>query len=147
MAILVVLAGVPLACTRATGNHQVPDSLTIRVTGGEFEWHVHYPGPDSEFGTADDVEAKQDLHVPVGTEISVELDSEDYIYRFRIPEFGVNEMAIPDLHFSAQFRPDSVGNYALRGDQMCGFSHSSLLGRVYVHSRLDYYAQLKRTER
>jgi len=137
----VALAGSSwLACVE---DRDVSDPLTIRVRGSEYEWHVRYPGPDGEFGTADDVLGKRDVHVPDQTRIVIELDSEDYIYGFRIPDFGSNQMSVPELHFGAEFRADSPGSHALRGDQMCGYQHESLLGRVFVHGRSEYHGLLK----
>ena len=115
-----------------------PTSLTIRVRGEDYHWRIQYPGPDGRLDTSDDVQGEPDLYIAVSTDIAVELESADYIYGFRIPDFGVNEMAIPDLFYYPAWRAESVGSYPLRGDQMCGFQHASLLGRVVVHSKPGY---------
>lgn len=133
------LAALGLAC--GPGSAEPPAALTLRVTGSEYEWHVEYPGPDGVLGTPDDTRGLQDLHVPVDTSISLELQSEDYVYRLRIPDLGVNEMAIPGLDFRAEFRPSRTGSFTLKGDQMCGFAHDTLIGRLVVYERADYYTR------
>ncbi len=109
------------------------DPLRIEIRGGDYQWTVRYPGADGRLLTADDISAKQDLHVPLGTVIQIELESDDFIYSFRLPDFGVNQMAVPELTFKAEFYPTAAGSYPLLGDQMCGYSHPDLLGRVVVH--------------
>ena len=109
-------------------------ALTIRVRGEEFEWHIRYPGPDGALDTPDDVYGMRNLHVPLDTAIHLEFESEDYVYGFRLPDFDVNQPAIPDLHFEADFEADLPGHYALMGNQMCGYAHESLLGHVIVQT-------------
>jgi cytochrome c oxidase subunit 2 len=115
-----------------------PEALRVRVTGDEYQWRIRYPGSDGLLDTDDDVLDVQNLHVPVSTPIEVQLESTDYIYGFRIPDFGVNQMAVPELHFGASFVAAETGSYPLKGDQMCGFSHESLLGTVVVQTPSDF---------
>lgn len=124
-----------LACGTGTPGTGEPEALRVRVRGEEFEWHIGYAGQDQEWGTADDVHAMQNLHIPERTPITVELASADYIYGFRLPDFDVNEPAIPGLNFRAEFEADALGTYRLLGNQMCGYAHESLLGQVIVHSQ------------
>ena len=115
-----------------------PDPLVVRVRGEAYQWHVQHPGPDGALDTADDIHTRRDLHLPGETNVRIELASADYLYGFRIPELAVNEVAVPDLAFAAELRADAAGTYRLRGDQMCGFRHESLLGRVVVHDAAGY---------
>ena len=39
--------------------------FAIQVTGRRFNWEVLYPGPDGKFGTQDDKQFLDELHVPV----------------------------------------------------------------------------------
>ena len=41
-----------------------PD-VVVQVSGKQFNWDMTYPGPDNEFGTDDDLEMENELHVPV----------------------------------------------------------------------------------
>lgn len=125
----------------------IPDPYPIEVTGADFRWHVRYPGRDGIPGNSDDFELPGDLHVPVGTTIEIGLDSKDFIYAFRIPDFGVNQMAVPNLDFGARFRADEVREHALQGDQMCGFQHPDLLKSVRVHERGEYRVWLAEAAR
>ena len=119
--------------------------LVIEVTGDDYYWHLRYPGPDRELHTGDDVASVSDLHVPAGEAVEVRLTSADFLYLFALPELGLSQVAVPDLWFSLSLQPDSERTYRLEGDQMCGFSHDSLLGTVYVHSRSDFDDWMRRT--
>jgi cytochrome c oxidase subunit 2 len=125
------LLALACACDRPAAES---GPIVIRVVGEEFEWHVRYPGPDRMLDTSDDVIALRDLHIPVDSNIEIELDSSDYIYQFQIPDLGVNQMAVPNVAFKARLKATQVGSLPLLGDQMCGYAHESLLGQVIVHT-------------
>lgn len=116
----------------------LPDPFALSVRGAEFQWHVRYPGLDGQLGNADDFEGIGDLHVPSGVLVRISLDSDDFIYGFRIPAFAVNKMVVPDVDFEATFRAEAPGEFELLGDQMCGFRHDSLKRRVVVHESRAY---------
>jgi cytochrome c oxidase subunit 2 len=133
-----------LACAGACGAPELPiDQLTIEVTGRNLEWHVRYPGADGVLGTPDDVLDRRDLHVPQGAATTVVLRSGDYIYSFALPEYGQREMAVPDMEFRIRFDPASAGTFELRGDNMCGYSHTNLVGKVVVMPPSEFRAWLR----
>ena len=109
-----------------------PEVVEISVTGENFEWHSRYGGPDGKLGTADDVPARQILHVPTDTRIVIHLTSRDYLYTFMLPQLEAKEIAVPDLIFTVEFRTGAPGTFELRGDQLCGYAHKSLLGELVV---------------
>jgi cytochrome c oxidase subunit 2 len=61
-------------------NHAPDDALPLRVTAKQFEWNVTYPGPDETLDTADDFVKRNQLHLPVGRAVRVDLASEDVIH-------------------------------------------------------------------
>ena len=119
-------------------------SLTVEVTGREFQWHIRYPGPDGRLGTGDDIRALGDVHVPVHTEVTVRLTSEDFVYTFWLPHIEAKEIAVPEMFFSIAFETDSTGVFDLLGDQLCGYAHEGLIANMVVQSRTDFEAWLSR---
>ncbi|MDE2743274.1 MAG: hypothetical protein OXI58_16895 [Gemmatimonadota bacterium] len=112
-----------------------PGPLRIQITGEEFIWQLRYPGPDGALHTADDItKPGKELHLPLGIEVEIELTSRDYIYTFALPHLDLHQVAVPDLTFALTFTPQTTGVFAFVGDQMCGFEHESLNGRVVVES-------------
>lgn len=116
--------------------------LEILITGDDFEWRITYPGADNTLGTSDDITVLQDLHVPANTAIHLELRSLDYLYTIALPQFNLKEIAVPDLEFSLDFYSADAGVFALRGDQMCGYTHESLIGQLIVQSPDEFLAWL-----
>ena len=115
------------------------DSIVVEVTAEEFNWYFRYPGIDGEFGTDDDQHSVQDLFLPDRATVRLKLKSEDYVYAFSLPELGMKEIAVPGLSFELQFNTQDEQTFRLMGDQLCGFAHESLIGKVYVRNQDSGY--------
>ncbi len=111
------------------------DSIVIEVTGDEFNWYFRYPGADGVLGTGDDRHSVQDLYLPDNSTVDLKLNSNDYVYTFALPELGMKEIAVPGLDFELSFTTQDEQTLQLMGDQLCGFEHESLIGKVYVRSQ------------
>ncbi len=55
-----------------------PDAhpLEVEVWAQQWAWNVRYAGPDGKFGTPDDVVTLNEMHVPVGRAVVVQLEVE-----------------------------------------------------------------------
>ena len=80
----------------------------------------------------------QDVHLPINQNVILELHSKDYVYSFALPHLDLKEIAVPDLTFSLSFKTDTVGTFELLGDQMCGYAHPQLLGKLIVTSAKEF---------
>jgi cytochrome c oxidase subunit 2 len=104
------------------------DVFEVRVIGQQFQWNVHYPGPDGVFGRTDinlvddaignnigldrsDPAARDDvflinnLNLPVDRDILIHLTSRDVIHSFALPQMRVKQDAIPGMMVPVHFRP------------------------------------------
>jgi len=117
------------------------NNITIEVTGDEFNWYFRYPGEDGKLGTADDKTSIQNLYLPDNADVTLNLKSKDYVYNLALPEIAKKEIAVPDLVFNLQFKTKNASTWVLLGDQFCGFSHETLIGKVYIRdqSSSNYY--------
>ncbi len=115
------------------------DSIVVEVTGDEFNWYFRYPGPDGVLGTSDDQHSVQNMFLPDNSKVSLKLKSNDYVYTFTLPELGLKEIAVPGLNFGLQFTTQDQQTLQLRGDQLCGFAHETLIGKVYIRDQDDGY--------
>jgi cytochrome c oxidase subunit 2 len=119
---------IPIWSARVDAMPPHSESLVVQVTGEQFVWNVHYPGPDGVFGRTDiklldlqsnplgldrsDPAAKDDvttlnqLYLPVNKPIIVRLRSKDVIHSFGVPEFRVKQDAIPGLTIPIWFIPN-----------------------------------------
>ncbi len=130
--------GAPPAVDAAA--YAVPEVLEIQVTGHAFRWQVRYPGRDGKLGTADDLTGERDIHVPRNTRVRLHLRSADYVYSLALPHLGLKEIAVPDLAYELEFAGGAGGTYELRGDQLCGYTHPDLIGKLIVASAPVYAA-------
>ena len=119
--------------------------LVIEVIGDDYYWHLRYPGPDGVLHTEDDIRTVSDLHLPAGETAEIILTSADYLYLFALPELELSQVAVPDLSFSLVLKVDNERIYRLEGDQMCGFSHDSLMGSVFVQSKQEFEDWMQQT--
>src|SRR3989304_5465286 len=103
------------------------------------------PGPDGQFGTADDLQLDNELHVPVGKVARVTLKSKDVIHSFFLPNLRLKQDVVPGREIEAWFVATKPGGYEIPCAELCGFGHSGMVGPPTVHSADDYEAWLKRT--
>lgn len=117
----------------ADRGHVSADALPLRVAAKQFEWNVTYPGLDGELDTADDFVKRNQLHLPVGRAVRIDLTSEDVIHSFFLPDFRVKQDAVPGMVIPVWFQPTAVGEYPLGCAELCGLGHYRMRGSVTVH--------------
>jgi cytochrome c oxidase subunit 2 len=144
------------------GRHSVPaDAYPIGVHAKQFEWWVTYPGPDGKLGRVrpelaskenptgmdttdvashDDIVVRNQLHVPMGRPIVVELSAEDVIHSFYVPQFRVRQDAVPGMPIRVWFQATVPGTYEIACSQLCGMGHYKMRAQVFVTSQADYDA-------
>ncbi len=117
----------------------IPDSAhVIRVTGKQFNWEFTYPGPDGEFDTEDDRTFDNELNVPVGDVVRVELRSEDVIHSFFVPVLRLKQDILPGRVIEAWFEVTEEGTYEIACAELCGFGHYTMRGLLVASSTEDY---------
>lgn len=112
--------------------------FVVQVTGKQFNWQVTYPGSDGRFGTPDDKTLLDEMHVPVGKPIRVNLRSEDVIHSFFVPSFRFKQDAVPGREIPAWFEVSKPGKYEIPCAELCGFGHSGMRAWIYVHTAEEY---------
>jgi cytochrome c oxidase subunit 2 len=117
--------------------------LSLQVTGRQFNWEVVYAGPDGRFGTEDDRQLLDELHVPVGVPVKVVLKSKDVIHSFFLPNFRLKQDAVPGRTIEGWFEATQVGKFELPCAMLCGFGHSGMKAWLYVHPPDEYEKWVK----
>lgn len=115
---------------------QIPP--TVEVTARQFEWRLRYPGKDGIIGTRDDIHHVNDLHVPVNTEILIDLKSMDVLHSFFLPQMRVKQDAVPGMKIPVWFRAKETGTFDLVCAELCGWGHYKMKGRLTVESQEDF---------
>ena len=120
-----------------------PAELVIQVTGKQFAWEGLYPGPDRTFGTPDDKQFLDELHVPVHRPVRIVLKSRDVVHSFFLPNFRLKQDAVPGRVVEGWFEATKPGRYELPCAMLCGFGHSGMKGYLHVHPQEAYDAWVK----
>ena len=112
----------------------------VQVNGKQFNWDMTYPGPDGEWGTDDDLQLENQLHVPVNEVVHIRLTADDVIHSFFVPQLRLKQDALPGRFINMWFEATKPGTYEIPCAELCGFGHSGMLGYLTVHTEEDYAA-------
>ena len=134
-------------------------AVVVHVVAQQFEWHIHYPGPDKVFGRRDiklmsadnalgldrkDPAAKDDITtinqitLPVDRPVLIKLSSKDVIHSFGLGAMRVKQDAVPGLDIPIWFIPNRIGDYEVACSQLCGLGHFRMRAFVNIKSEADY---------
>jgi cytochrome c oxidase subunit 2 len=128
------------------------DAMEVHVTGEQFLWTFHYPGPDGVFGRTDpklmsesnaigldrkDPAAKDDIvaadmHMVVNKPVKIRLRSKDVIHSFFLPRMRYKQDAVPGMAIQVWLTPTQTGKFELACAELCGLGHYKMRGFVYV---------------
>jgi len=126
-------------------SHAPPSDFELQVTAKQFNWEVLYPGPDGKFGTPDDFQTDNDIHVPVNKVIRITLKSRDVIHSFFLPNLRLKQDAVPGRDILVWFEATKPGKYELPCAELCGFGHSGMRGWLFVHAPEEYQKWAQQT--
>jgi cytochrome c oxidase subunit 2 len=112
--------------------------FVVQVRAKQFNWEFTYPGADGKFGTADDKTFLDEMHVPTGKPVRINLFARDVIHSFFVPQFRFKQDAVPGREIAAWFEVTKPGKYEAPCAELCGFGHSGMKAWVYAHSAPDY---------
>ncbi len=167
-ALLLFVYAIPAWATRVKAFPAESDAVVVHVVAKQFEWQVHYPGPDGKFGRTDmnlvgsdnpigldrtDPNAKDDLietnqlTLPVNRPVLIHLSSMDVIHSFGLNEMRVKQDAIPGMDIPVWFIPNRIGEYEITCSQLCGLGHFRMRGFLNIKSDADYQAYLADEEK
>ena len=103
------------------------DELRMRVSGNIYWWRVSYLDAAGKEIHAD----ANELHIPVGRLVVVDMLSEDVIHSFWVPKLGGKMDMIPGRTNRLKLQADKAGIYSGQCAEFCGGAHS-LMGFVVV---------------
>jgi cytochrome c oxidase subunit 2 len=112
--------------------------IKVQVYAQQWAWNFRYAGRDGEFNTADDVVLLNDLVVPVGKKVMVQMTSKDVIHSFYLPNVRLKADAIPGRFAKLWFDTNKVGEYEVACAEMCGIHHYLMKAKMTVLSQEDY---------
>ena len=103
------------------------DALQIHITGKQWWWRIHYMTADGSF-----VETANELRLPVGARIELQLTSPDVIHSFWVPSLAGKMDMIPGRITRLALEPTRTGVYRGACAEYCGASHALMALDVVV---------------
>ncbi len=141
---IVVLTGLLLWGLLLTRDLSAPprgDEMRVRVTGEMWWWRIAYLDDAGAVALHD----ANELHIPVGEPVALELESADVIHSFWVPRLAGKLDMIPGQRNILTIRADQPGIYGGQCAEYCGGPHA-LMGFVVVAHAPEDFARW-RTER
>ena len=117
-AMLVLSTTVGRAVTATPGH----DALQIRVIGHQWWWEVQYRDSLAQHW----VTTANEIHIPVGRPVVVELVSTDVIHSFWPPSLSGKRDMIPGRESSLWLQADTAGVYRGQCAEFCGHQHAKM---------------------
>jgi cytochrome c oxidase subunit II len=122
---LLIILVVLVASTRAmrwVPTSAPADAMVIELVAHQWWWEVHYPEQQ--------VTLRNELHLPVGRQVNLQLTSADVIHSFWVPELGGKMDALPDGVNTLVLQADQPGEHQSRCAEFCGLEHATMRLRV-----------------
>jgi cytochrome c oxidase subunit 2 len=97
-------------------------AVPIKVVGHQYWWEVQYPDSIAQ----NTVITANEIHIPVGTPIVMELASRDVIHSIWVPSLAGKKDLLPGYTRSLWFRADTPGVYRGQCAEFCGLEHAKM---------------------
>ena len=110
-------------------------SITLEAIGHQWWFEFRYPSPDdpeSEVVTANEV------YIPVGIPVRINLESVDVIHSFWVPKLAGNVDMVPSEGNHMWFQADEAGEFFGQCAEYCGTSHASMKFKVVAVSPTEF---------
>jgi cytochrome c oxidase subunit 2 len=125
-----------MVVTAAVSRPPRTPALTIQVTASQFWWSVRYPGAT----TARSFITANEIHIPVGQPVRIELSSADVIHSFWIPQLAGKMDVIPGQTNVSWLEADQLGSYRGQCAAFCGAQHAHMALLVVAESAGSFAA-------
>jgi cytochrome c oxidase subunit 2 len=129
----------------------VPENaMRIKVVGHQWWWEIQYISipwepnggqPHGIFTTANEI------HVPVGQPVYIELEARDVIHSFWVPRLNGKKDLIPGQNASTWIEADEPGTFRGRCAEYCGEQHANMQIWVVAEPRDKFDQWLQNARR
>ncbi|HEY0828995.1 MAG TPA: cytochrome c oxidase subunit II [Bacilli bacterium] len=135
--LLLVIIAVPTVLYTfkfATDYTNDKNAIHVKVTGHQFWWEFEYTDKDLGLITANE------LVIPVGKKIALELTSADTLHSFWVPQLGGKIDTNPGMINKMYLEADIAAIYQGKCAELCGASHALMNFKVIAKSEADFAA-------
>ena len=120
------------------GLREVPeDAIEIEVAGQMYSWIFLYPN---------DKETEDELVVPLGKAVKLNIESWDVLHSFYIPSYRIKVDAVRGMTTYAWFMADKEGEYDILCTEYCGVDHAYMVAKLKIVPEEEYKIWLEQEE-
>ena len=106
----------------------------LTVVGHQWWWEVRYAGTNAV--------TANEIHIPIGRKLRVQIDSADVIHSFWLPQLGPKKDMIPGWHNFVWLEADRAGIYDGACTEFCGDQHAWMRFIVIAEDESQYQTWL-----
>ena len=128
-----------------TGEKRVPPdgkALNIIVTGQQYVWRYTYP--DGDQNNQNNPFSYEQMVVPVGATVTLDIQSIDVAHSWWIPELGGKMDAVPGYTNYTWFKATKPGVFRGQCAELCGRNHANMLAEVRAVPADQYQQYIER---
>lgn len=134
---VIILFGILLSSFwtgRAIASLSASNAAAVTINGHQFWWEVQYEDatPSRRVTTANE------LHVPVGRPVKLQLGSRDVIHSFWVPMLHGKRDLLPDRTTTLWIQADQAGEFQGQCAEFCGRQHAHMAIRVVAQTDADF---------
>lgn len=122
--------------------NEVGDGRTIKVEGQQWWWQFSYDIDND--GEYDDIITANEIVIPVGEEVNLEIQSNDVIHSFWVPQLNGKRDAVPGRVHPWRISSTEPGIYYGECTEFCGLSHANMQIRAVVLEQADFDEWVRR---
>ena len=136
---LLLIYGLRLT-SNLTADADTSADMRARISGEMWWWRVAYLGADGQVIAQD----ANELHIPAGKTVLLELESGDVIHSFWVPRLSGKVDMIPGRRNYMKIRADRPGVYGAQCAEYCGGPHALMGFVVVAHEPAEFERRLAR---
>lgn len=110
-----------------------PGAYEIQVRAQKWAWQFEYPNGA----------ISNELHVPAGRPIRLNMSSVDVLHSIFLPNFRVKQDVLPNRYSSIWFEPTKQDTFPIYCTEYCGTRHSAMLSQIIVQPQDVFNAWLQ----
>jgi cytochrome c oxidase subunit 2 len=141
----IVIVGFIFAATYSVErkvDHVSPDP-GLRVVAQAFQWQWRFSYPDYGISVIGSPTSMPTFEVPVGETVRIDLQAQDVIHAFYVPEFLFKRDAIPGQPNVFDFRVTEEGTFYGECAEFCGLNHAEMgfFVKAVTQAEFDQWVQ------
>ncbi|HEX4818833.1 MAG TPA: cytochrome c oxidase subunit II [Acidimicrobiales bacterium] len=133
--LILVIVAFPTVFTILNISHRPANALKISVYGQQWWWSYEY---DLNGDGKPEIITANDLVIPVGEKVELQVHSRDVIHSFWIPALAGTRDAVPGRTQYLELEASQVGTFDGQCKEYCGLSHANMRARAVVLSQSDF---------